>query len=141
MKHFILYILLNIVLLASDINPQKVKILEVILNEISIDSSKIIWSDNNTLLNDIKANNILHTVADCKSANIIILEKNILPIECKNKYIFVLDYKLLSEIDTSFGALFWKKGRPNIIILEPRIDKQSIKIKDKLKPYLEERIW
>ena len=141
MKYFILYILLNIVLLASNINPQKVKILEVILNEISIDSSKIIWSDNNTLLNDIKANNILHTVPDCKLANILILEKNILPIECRNKYIFVLDYKLLSEINTSFGALFWKKGRPNIIILEPRIDKQSIKIKDKLKPYLEEKIW
>jgi len=141
MKYFLIYLLSSIILLASDVNLHQVKILETIMQKISLDSRKFIWSDNTNLLNELKSHHILNIVKDCQSANLLILEKNIIPIECKNKYIFVLNYDLLSEIPNSFGALFWKKGRPNIIILEPRINAQAIKTQEELEPYLEERIW
>jgi len=141
MKYFLIYLLSSIILLASDVNQHQVKILETIMQKISLDSRKFIWSDNTNLLNELGDNHVLNVVKDCQSANLIILEKNIIPVECKNKYIFVLNYQLLIDLPESFGAMFWKKGRPNIIILEPRINAQSIKTQEELNPYLEEKIW
>jgi len=141
MKHIFFLILLNIILTASDINLHKVKILETIMQEVTLKTQKLIWSDNQDLLYKLKDGKKLNIVNNCESANLIIIENSNILKECKNKKIFVLKYDLLAEIKTSFGALFWKKGRPNIIILEPRINQQSIKIKDKLNPYLEDRIW
>jgi hypothetical protein len=37
--------------------------------------------------------------------------------------------------------MFWKKGRPNIVIIEPRIKEQNISISKKLDIYKEEKIW
>jgi len=141
MKHILFLILFSIILNASDISLIKVKILETIMQELSVDSKKLIWSDNSQLLAKLEDRNNLNIVSNCEDASLIIVERLDLSQGCKNKNIFVLNYDLLSKIDNSFGALFWKKGRPNIIILEPRINKQSIKINDKLKPYLEDRIW
>ena len=141
MKHLFFLILLNIVLTASDINLHKVKLLETIMQEITLETEKSIWTDNKDLLYKLKEGKKLNIVNSCELANLIIVENSNLSRKCKNKKIFVLNYTLLSEIKTSFGALFWKKGRPNIIILEPRINKQSIKIKDNLNPYLEDKIW
>lgn len=41
----------------------------------------------------------------------------------------------------SFGALFWKKGRPNIVIIAPRAKERAIEISQKLNEYVEEKIW
>jgi len=141
MKYLLLYILSSITLLAADTNLLRTKIVETIMNEVSINANMLIWSDNTTLQTNLKINNKLNVVNDCQSASILIIETNNLPKECKDKHIFALNYKLLVEVDNSFGALFWKKGRPNIIILKPRADKQSIEIKKGLEPYLEEKIW
>ena len=141
MKYLLLYLLSSIILFASDVSQYKVKILETIMQEILVDSEIYVWCDNDVLLNELKNHHIIHTTQNCQSANLLIIENDNVPEKCMNKYIFVLKYNLLSDIKHSFGALFWKKGRPNIIILEPRIKAQSIMIKEELKPYLEEKIW
>ncbi len=143
MKLFLLSILSVILLSASD-NSQalKIQILEKILTEVSIDKEIKIWSDNQNILDGFKNSSKFKTVDECTDANIIILDKQMtLSDDCKKKYIFVLRYNLLNDIKESFGALFWKKGRPNIVILQPRIKAQSIKVSKALSPYLEERVW
>jgi hypothetical protein len=47
----------------------------------------------------------------------------------------------LKEIPKSFGSMFWKKGRPNIVLIESRIKEQKISISKELEIYIEERIW
>ncbi len=143
MKLLILLILSVSILFASSKSDHlRIQILETIITQISIDKDKVIWSDNKDILNQLDNHNKIKTTHSCEYATIIILQnKNNLPKECENKYIFTLDYKLLSDTKQSFGALFWKKGRPNIVILEPRINKQNIKVSKDLEPYLEDRLW
>ncbi len=141
MKLLIL-IFLTLSLFASSINKHQIKILEKIMSEISIDKQIMIWSDNPKITSELKNNTKFIGVDNCEEATVIILEnKKNLTTKCEKKYIFVLNYRLLSDVSQSFGALFWKKGRPNIIILEPRIKSQSIKISKNLEPYLETKIW
>ncbi len=141
MRILLLSILSALLLSASNVSHQ-VKILEKIVSEISIDKQMRIWSDDKEIIFEIKRNNKLLTTKNCQNATLIILkDKKNLPNICKNIHIFVLNYKLLSEIPKSFGALFWKKGRPNIVIVKPRIKAQNIKITNNLRPYLEEKIW
>ena len=102
----------------------------------------MIWSDDRDILFQLEKNRRFKVTSHCQNATLIILqEKEELLSACAHAHIFALDYKLLSEVPQSFGALFWKKGRPNIVILEPRIISQQIKISKNLEPYLEEKIW
>ena len=144
MKLLLTYFLSALILFASELSPihNKVVILEKVIGELSIKQEIKIWSDNKEVLAELKKHNKYKTVQNCKDASIIILEdKNKLPKICSNKHIFALKYQLLSEIPQSFGALFWKKGRPNIVILEPRIKAQHIIANSSLNPYLEEKVW
>ena len=139
---FIIAITLSILLSASEVNLHQIKILETIMTKISLNSEVIIWSSSTNILSELKKRNHLKISNYCKDAKILILENNKnLSKECLDKSIFVLDYKLLSDIPKSFGALFWKKGRPNIVILEARIKAQNIRITQELEPYVEEKIW
>jgi hypothetical protein len=120
----------------------KANILEKVFTNISINKTLIIWSDDKELIEEFNKKGSLATTANCKDATLLILEnkKNIEQV-CQNTPIFVLDYALLKEVPQSFGAIFWKKGRPNIVIIAPRAKSQSITISDKLDDYLEEKIW
>jgi len=142
MKFILLYLFSALILAANGLNHHKIKIIEKIFSEISINKELIIWSDNEQLLKEVQGDDNYKTSSNCIDANILIIEKKEnIPNECKNKYIFVLNYKLLSDVPQSFGALFWKKGRPNIVIIEPRIKTQLIKVSKNLDPYLEEKVW
>jgi hypothetical protein len=143
MKLLVSLIIFVTITFASDNSGNiKIQILEKVISEISINKEMKIWSDNKDILTHLKEPNKLNTTQSCKDANIIILEdKKSLTIECASKHIFVLNYQLLSDIPQSFGALFWKKGRPNIVILKSRINAQSIEVSNDLKPYLEDKVW
>jgi len=143
MKIFITFILSVFVLFAYDKSDHlRIQILETIITNITIEKDKKVWCDDKEILKELANHNNLQVVQNCNDATVIILKnKENLSKECKSKYIFTLNYQLLSETKESFGALFWKKGRPNIVILEPRIEEQNIKISKDLEPYLEEQLW
>lgn len=144
MKLLLIYFLSALILFANETSPihAKVLIIEKILSECSIKHEVKVYSDNKDILLEIKNHKHYKVVQNCEEASVIILEnKNSLKKACADKHIFVLNYKLLSEVPQSFGALFWKKGRPNIVIIKPRIEKQSLKISENLEAYLEEKVW
>ena len=141
MKFLFLSILSALLLSASSVDSQ-VKILEKIVLEISLNKQVAIWSDDKEILSKIKNHKKFTTTTNCEEATLVILkDKKYLSRVCTGTHIFVLNYKLLSDIPQSFGALFWKKGRPNIVILESRIKNQDIQISKNLEPYLEAKIW
>jgi len=138
----IILLLIAIVTFASDTVHFQSKILEKVLSDISTPKKLKIWTDDIKILNELKDHKVLNMVNHiCDSNLVIIKNKKHLSKDCKADFIFVLKYNLLNEIPNSFGAMFWKKGRPNIVIIEPRINKQNISISKDLEPYLEERVW
>lgn len=144
MKAIIITLLLTASLLASE-NKEAVRaqIIEKILSNISIGRAKIVWSDNKELIAGFKKNGDLTTAVNCEKATIVVIEnkENIQPDACKNKPVFVLNYNLLKDIPESFGAFFWKKGRPNIVIIQPRTESQNITVSKELTAYVEEKVW
>jgi len=115
-------------------SPDKItaKIYENIMNNLSHNPK--IWTDNYNLKNILKKYSNLD-LTNKNSANIYILNKKIENIN--NKIIFVTNYKLLKDINNSVGAFYWKKGRPNIIFIKERLDKNGIKIPFEYKNYIE----
>lgn len=144
MKILFLFIVLFLPLFSmntQDANHRTI-ILEKVIGDISITKELKVWTDNQDLHNELLQHSELAVVSNCEEATVLILENSEnLKNGCLNKHIFVLNYSLLSQIEYSFGAFFWKKGRPNIVIIEPRIRMQSIGITKDLEPYLEERVW
>lgn len=144
MRALLIFIFFGFILHASDnTNHLKAQILEKIFLNIFINDKITIWSDNKELLSEFKKSSGLIITDGCEKATIIVIEnkENIKKEECQGKPIFVLNYNHLSDLSSSFGALFWKKGRPNIVIIAPRIKSQNITISKELNTYLEEKIW
>ena len=101
-----------------------------------------VCSDDVKIMKAFHSSEKFKVVDDCNDAKLIVLSKKPnLPKDVRNKHIFVLDYDLLNEIPESFGAFFWKKGRPNVVFIKPRIQKHSLKLSANLKPYVEDKIW
>lgn len=142
MKFIIIFILSLSLLHATGSSVIRVQILEKIFSGISVEEEIVIWSDNRDILQIFEEHARYKTAQNCRDANFVILENSSdINKKCLDKNIFVLNYKLLTDLPQSFGALFWKKGRPNIILIEPRTKANSIKISQELEPYLEEQIW
>lgn len=126
----------------DDISHIRARILEKVLSKISIHNEILVWSDSKGLMSEFNEATIIKTSINCENATLIVLEnKENIKESCRDKAIFALKYNLLTDIQRSFGALFWKKGRANIVIIEPRIKAQSIEISKDLEEYLEEVIW
>lgn len=142
MKTLFLLLFLVVALFANEKNALQAQILEKIFQNIVLQREPLLWSDNKTLLEEIKKSNRFATTADATKATLLIIEeKTNLPKESADVAVFVLDYALLKEIPQSFGAMFWKKGRPNVVLIEPRTQAHDIKINEALKMYVEEKIW
>lgn len=145
MRALVLLLFLTIVSLASEERVDiKAQILEKIFANITIDQTITIWTDNPELLEEFKKSSYLIITDNCAVATLIVVEekKSIEDDEnCRNKPIFVLNYELLKNIPESFGAFFWKKGRPNIVIVEPRTELQNIRVSSELDAYKEEKVW
>jgi len=143
MKAVIGVLFLIVLAFASDhTHAAKAEILEKIFANISMKKEFIIWSDDKELIEEFDKKRTFTTTTICKDATLIILEnKKNIDKTCSEKPVFVLDYTLLKEVPQSFGAIFWKKGRPNIVIIAPRAKAQSIIISDKLNDYIEDKIW
>ena len=128
---------------ASDSSDKlRTDIVKSIVMGIKNSESMTIWSDDDKIMKALRSSDKFEVVDNCSDAKLVILNKKAnLPKNIEHKHIFVLDYNLLRKIPDSFGAFFWKKGRPNIVFLKPRVEKHSLELSANLTPYLEDKIW
>ena len=79
----------------------------------------------------------LELVSSCAYADVVIVStlKN-LPGSCSDKIIFGTKYSHLSD-KRVVGALFWQKGRPNILFYKNRLDIDNIKLDSSFDKYIE----
>jgi len=137
-KLFVISLLFTISLFA-DSKTLMYEIIGTVLDNLSTPKQKIIYSDDKDLLKALSKHYAISQT--CQESTFIILQKEQLPKECQSKDIFVLNYNLLRSVPQSIGAFFFQKGRANIVLLQPKLQKHNIKASPELKPYLEEKIW
>jgi len=58
-----------------------------------------------------------------------------------HKPILTLDYGALRDYPNAVGAYFWQKGRPNIIMIRARLDRERIRLPAEFDRYIEDSIW
>ncbi len=56
------------------------------------------------------------------------------------KPIIGMKYFLLKD-ENVIGAIFWHKGRPNIVFIKKRLNKFNIKPPKTLEKYIEDKVW
>ena len=100
-----------------------------------------IYVDDPSFLDIFKNSSYIKRVSNCFQADVVITKnsQNIKK-QCKKKQINIIsttykDYKQNSDID--FGAFFWQKGRPNMLINSKIIQKRSISLPRSYYKYLD----
>ncbi|MRI83115.1 MAG: hypothetical protein C6I00_01715 [Nitratiruptor sp.] len=78
-------------------------------------------------------------VDSCERAQLIFATQvEEIPPQCRQKLIFLTSYPAYKRAkDSSIGALFWQKGRPNIIFNTRKITQLQIDLPDEFKKYME----
>ena len=81
-------------------------------------------------------------VASCEQADIVIVNSiNQVESKCMNKTVLVTRYNLLSQVEQAVGALYWQKGRPNLLFLKGRLGSRGIALGNDYSPYIEEKSY
>ena len=65
---------------------------------------------------------------------------NLIADQKKDVIIFATDYHLLKEYPYIVGALYWKKGRSQLLFLKPRLEKYHITLPDEYQPFIVESL-
>lgn len=129
----ILFILSTPTLAQQDPQYIEVRLLEKVLSDM-FDSSKVfvcLYDTNKA--QTIKKYSDKIIITDCQNAQIILTDKHIPE---NSKPVFVLNDELLRTLKNAIGGLYWKKGRPQLIFLEDRLDKFNIKLPPEYKGFM-----
>jgi len=79
----------------------------------------------------------IQIVDNVKLSNIVLVNSDDSKLETYNKILFVTSYKDLKKYKNAIGALYWKKGRPQVIFLKKRLDNYNIEVAAYLRKYVE----
>ena len=77
-------------------------------------------------------------VKNCENAQLVIA-RNIQSIKkaCKKKFIFVTTYNAYKNSGFAIGALFWQKGRPELLFREKNLKKMHVDLPKSFKKYID----
>ncbi len=81
----------------------------------------------------------LHLVTNCGGADIVLLAGQIssIPEDCLKKPLFSTRRENISKFRGCLGAFYWKKGRPNIVLIKERLEERGIKMPKEYRRYIE----
>ena len=131
-KIIIISIFIINTLFASDSYESKLyeKILPMVFQQKNIN----IFPDNEAK-DFFKNSSKFNIVYNCDDADLLV-GKSIenFPLDCKNKPIFATSYRLFSN-ENSFGAFYWRKGRPQIKFKLSVIEKFNLHLPQSFKKY------
>lgn len=144
MKKLLLVLLLLKTVLSAAYQDEEmaVKVLEKVFANLEIGETIKIYSNDKGIESEFAKRKQFAIAPRCENASLLVLTDEVeLDKSCKSKATFVMSYELLRKNKQSFGAFFWKKGRPNIILLKPRMQSQNISSSSALEGFVEEKIW
>lgn len=135
MKKILIILLLFYNILNAN-NNYELKLYEKVLPSIFKQTPIKIFADKN-IKEILKYSQLFHIVDNCDNAVMLLVGKNFsdLSKECKNKPIFSTSYRDFKNNDNSFGAFYWRKGRPQIKFKNSVISKFNLHLPNNLKKY------
>ena len=127
---FLLYSISN----ASD--NYELKLYEKVLPSIFKQLPIKIYTDDD-IKDILKHSNKFDILSTCTDAVVVIIGKNFENIsqECKNKPIFATSYRGFKNYQNSFGAFYWRKGRPQIRFKNDTLNRYNLNLPNSLKKY------
>lgn len=111
-KHFLTILLFGSFVFASGNYELKLyeKVLPIVLSEEKI----VVYADESSQ-EILKDSHIFELSDNCSKATLLIgKDFSGLDDNCLNKPIFATSYRSFKEFNSSFGAFYWRKGRPQI---------------------------
>lgn len=124
---FVFIIIQNI--LATNLGEHK--IISFIFNSL-IDKNVISIYTEDEDIRDILNDTDFKIALFCENSDLIYNSKEI---KSCDKPLFTNKYITLKESKSSIGAFYWKKGRPNIIFLNKRLEQYDLKLSSDLIKY------
>ena len=136
MKTLILLIILTIFshLLASDSHWEGA-IVEKMLQSMSKDKKPVICSKGTHLNNVIKSMENVQVTDDCKKADFVLADKELVNKSCKRPKI-VFSYSDYRNCSNAVGVFFWQKGRPTIRFSSKRLRHFGLEVKGELSKFV-----
>ncbi len=137
LKKIVISLLLLPLLLSASSAEYEQKIYQTIFSSLFPQKETLyVWSDtpkNSRLIDNVS---LFTKTSDINKADILLLSKD-RDIK-KQTPIFVTNYKLLKSYKQSaIGGFYWKKGRPNIVLLKNNLMKNHISIPSHMQKYIE----
>jgi hypothetical protein len=134
----LLFLLVLVIPAFSQPNPDyiEVRLIEKILTDMANKQPVnvcVINYDVNKILNY----STYLRITNCENADFMIIGKDTEEIN-HNKPAIVFDENLIKKVENAVGALYWKKGRPQLIFIKNRLDKYKIQLPSEYKGYLVE---
>jgi hypothetical protein len=74
-------------------------------------------------------------ITTCENADFMIIGKGFGEVNY-NKPAMVFDEDLIKKVKNAVGALYWKKGRPQLFFIKNRLDKYRIQLPSEYRGYL-----
>ena len=134
MKYIILLIGLTIGLFSD--TKYELKLYQNILPIIFEKEVLFVFTQDEEQLNIIKDSSVFTVVKNCAESDLIIgKEFDKLPTECLDKPIFATSYRSFVNSQNSFGAFYWRKGRPQIKFKLENIEKYNLDLPNSLIKY------
>ena len=131
--------LLFLMFVLVDAQEYTLKLYEKLLTPLFHDLPIVVFSDKESkkILHMSRAFQVKNT---CDNSVDVLVGSNFqnLPKNCKNKPIFATTYRLYSENNNSFGAFYWRKGRPQIHFKRTILEKFHFKLPKKLQRFIDE---
>lgn len=139
MKKIILLLILPLILLAKEYTI-KAKLIDKISNLLLPNKNINIYIKDPDYAKISEIITSINIVSNCQSANFIIIKNSEqLPSRCdkEHKIIFVTSYMAYKNTKCATGAIFWQKGRLNLIFKADKLKDLSIKLPKSYEKYIE----
>lgn len=131
------YILIPILLLASaDLN--RAKLISEILKIIFPNENPTIFIQSKNFKN-MKNLSSFKQIEDCQKAEVILVDDMGQIEHClvNNPTLIATNYKTYAQNSDTIAAIFWQKGRPNLIFRKNQLEKQEIDLPKEYTRYIE----
>ncbi len=132
-------ILIILFLLYSTTNASdnyELKLYDKLLPLIFIKTPIVVFVDKDTR-ELLKNSDKFKIVNSCDKNTMVLIGKNFhnLSYQCKNKPIFATSYRGFKNQKNSFGAFYWRKGRPQIRFKNDVLNRYNLNLPNSLKKY------
>jgi len=137
MKRYILLFLFFYTALFAKSNQYELKLYTQLLPSIFVQKPLVVFVDEETKVL-LKESKLFHIVNECTQEVTLLIGKHFDRVSpaCQDKPQFSTTYRSFKNDLNSFGAFYWRKGRPQIRFQQEVIDRYNLRLPESLKRYI-----